>query len=114
MMVEFAIIILLNRRKQATNNNGSMDGMSSERQHENGLSLRQLKTQIAPIEDAKEPGTQKAEIDNYNGNQEQGMSTMKKLIAGMSIPHVIDFMAFCSFICIFVWFNFDHLLPLLD
>ena len=88
--------------------------MNSERQHENGLSLRQLKTQITPIEDVKEPGTQNAENDHDIGHQEQGMSTMKKLIAGMSIPHVIDFMAFCSFICIFVWFNFDHLLPLLD
>ena len=88
--------------------------MTSERQHKNGLSLRQLKTQIAPIGDVEEPGNQNAENDNDNGNQEQGMSTMKKLIAGMSIPHVIDFMAFCSFICIFVWFNFDHLLPLLD
>ena len=113
MMLEFAIIILLNRRKQAINNNSTGD-VASVNQYENALALRLIKTKKMPVVDAYQPETRNVGINDNNGNRSQGEARMKKFIATMSIPQAIDLMAFWSFIFIFVWFNFDQLLPLLD
>ena len=50
--------------------------------------------------DAHQPETPNVGVED--DNQNQGMA------------HTIDFMAFWLFIFIFVWFNFDQILPLLD
>ena len=113
MMLEFAIIILLNRRKQAINNNSTGD-VASVNQYENALALRLIKTKKMPVVDAYQPETRNVGINDNNGIRNQGVARMKKFIATMSIPQAIDFVAFWSFIFIFVWFNFDQLLPLLD
>ena len=113
MMLEFAIIILLSRRKQPINNNSTGD-MASGNQYENALALRLVKTETMPVGDAYQPETRNVGVDDNNGNRNQGMARMKKFISTMSIPQAIDFLAFWSFILIFVWFNFDQLLPLFD
>ena len=113
MLVEFAIIILISRRKQATNED-SKGKNTSKNQNENSLSLRPITTKITPLGDVNEP-------ENGNGNsvdeketQNQGMPKIRKFISEVSVPHAIDFMAFWSFIFIFLWFNFDQLLPLFN
>ena len=113
MMLEFAIIILLNRRKQAINNN-SRGHMASGNQYENALALRLVKTKTMPVVDAYQPESRNVSVDDSNGNRNQGIARMKKKFSTMSIAQAIDFWAFWSFILIFVWFNFDQLLPLLD
>ena len=113
MMLEFAIIILFNRRKETINNN-STEHRASANQYENALALRLIKTKTRPVGDAYQPGTRNVGVIDNNGNRNQGMARMKNFFSTMSIAQAIDFWAFWSFIFIFLWFNFDQLLPLLD
>ena len=69
---------------------------------------------IAPIGDVIELENLHCDSVDEKENQNQGMSRVKKFISGISAPHAIDFVAFWSFIFVFVWFNFDQLLPLLN
>ena len=109
MMVEFAIIILISRRKSATSEENT-----SKKENENALSLRLDKMKIAPFGDVNEPENRNCDSVEEKENQNRGMSRIKKFISGISVPHAIDFVAFWSFIFVFVWFNFDQLLPLLN
>ena len=86
-MLEFAIIILLNRRKQAINNNSTGD-VASVNQYENALALRLIKTKKMPVVDAYQPETRNVGINDNNGNRSQGAARMKKFIAFVIFKHV--------------------------
>ena len=94
--------------------NNATEDMTEGNQHETALSLRLKRIKIKPTSDAQQPETLSVGADGDNEHQNQGVTRVKKLISRMSIPHAIDFLAFWSFIFIFVWFNFDQILPLLD
>ena len=116
MLVEFAIIILLTRRKPATD-----DDVARKRelksQNEKTLSLQLSKAKISPITNVS-----RLDIHTIDENDDDGESTeevhwmdgIKKCTLGISAAQAIDLMALGLFIFIFVWFNVDQLLPLID
>ena len=111
MLVEFAIIILISRRKQSKSEDSRGENTSK---NEKTSSSHLITTKIVPVGDVNEQERQNVDSVKDKEIQNQGMGRIRKFISGVSAPHAIDFVAFWSFIFVFMWFNFDQLLPLLN
>ena len=111
MMVEFAIIIIINQKKEAGDHDSAK---KKENENKEEIHLRLVTPKIAPSSPLNGSELQTEEINRGNENQNKWIDGIRKYISGISVAHAIDSMALWLFVVIFVWFNIDQLLPLLN
>ena len=113
MLIEFAIIILLTRKKQATDHDSS-EKKGSVMQKGNAISLQLLENKIVPVAQMSQIEIQPTDNNQNGNNANQWMAKVKNYISGISLAQAIDFISSCLFVIMFTWFNIYHLQPLLD
>ena len=104
MLVEFAIIILLNQKKHDINNDSAK---KNELKNKEETCLQLTTHKIAPLSPVDEPEPQTKDSDEDNENPKKWIDGIKKCISTMSIARAIDLVALWLFIFIFVLFNID-------